>query len=70
VLRASRARFIAFFQSLSGEQWARAGIHPEKGDFTMTDALMQVSSHDLVHLEQIARILAARKEGTAPAQAG
>ena len=57
-LQLSRAAFIAFFKALSDEQWARAGVHPERGPFTMTDALMQVPAHDLDHLEQITRVLA------------
>ena len=57
-LSQSRRDFIAFFKALSEEQWARAGVHPEKGHFTLTDALMQVALHDLDHLEQITRVLA------------
>ena len=57
----SRQRFIEFFQNLSDEQWNRAGVHPEKGHFTLTDAVMQVGSHDITHLEQITRIMAAHR---------
>ncbi len=57
-LKESRARFSAFFADLTPQQWECAGVHPEKGTFTMTDALMQVSAHDLDHLEQITRVLA------------
>ncbi|MCB0042775.1 MAG: DinB family protein [Caldilinea sp.] len=56
-LQASRAAFIAFFESLDEVQWQRAGIHPERGRFTMDDALIQVGQHDAIHLEQITRIL-------------
>lgn len=56
-LQTSRRRFIALFKSLRGEQWERGGIHPERESFTMTDAVMQVSLHDIDHLEQIARVL-------------
>lgn len=56
-LQTSRRRFIAFFKSLSDEQWERGGIHPERKRFTMTDAVMQVGLHDIDHLEQIARVL-------------
>jgi len=58
----SRQRFVAFFKGLTEEQWARAGVHPERGHFTMTDAVMQVGLHDVTHLEQITRILAQQKE--------
>ena len=56
-LQASRARFAAFFEALTPAQWARGGVHPERDSFSMTDALMQVSAHDLDHLEQITRVL-------------
>ena len=56
-LKASRERFIDFFKSLSAQEWERAGVHPEQGEFTMTNAVMQVVSHDLDHLEQITRVL-------------
>ncbi len=53
----SRQRFIEFFTQLTPEQWQCAGTHPTRGHFTMTDALIQVSSHDAMHIEQITRIL-------------
>jgi hypothetical protein len=56
-LSESRREFGAFFSDLTESQWERAGVHPERGHFTMLDALMQVGSHDLTHLEQITRIL-------------
>lgn len=57
-LKASRQESIAFFASLTPSQWERAGVHPERDRFTMTDAVMQVGLHDLDHLEQITRVLA------------
>ena len=56
-LKASRQQFIAFFDSLTPQQWQRDGVHPERESFTMTDAAMQVGLHDLDHLEQITRVL-------------
>ena len=57
----SRARFVDFFRDLTDDQWSRAGIHPERGHFTLLDSLIQVGTHDVTHLEQITRILAERK---------
>ena len=57
VLVESRRQLVEFFEGLTPEQWARAGIHPERGHFTMTDAVMQVGIHDCGHIEQITRIL-------------
>lgn len=56
-LQESRPRFIAFFQALTPEQWEKAGTHPERGYFSLTDAAIQVGIHDVTHLEQITRIL-------------
>jgi hypothetical protein len=53
----SRQRTIAFFQVLTDEQWEKTGLHPERGFFTMDDAVMQIGLHDIDHLEQITRIL-------------
>lgn len=57
-LQAGRAAIVEFFKGLNDEQWALAGVHPERGHFTMTDAVMQVGLHESDHLEQITRILA------------
>ncbi|MEM7028167.1 MAG: DinB family protein [Chloroflexota bacterium] len=53
----SRTQFITFFQDLTPAEWNRTGNHPERGSFTMTDAVMQVGLHDADHAEQITRIL-------------
>ena len=55
--RASRFETVEFFKALNPEDWERAGIHPERGHFTLTDAVIQVGMHDNEHLEQITRIL-------------
>jgi hypothetical protein len=60
-LQDSRARFREFFKGLSEAQWQRSGIHLERGHFTMLDALVQVGTHDVTHLEQITRIIRERK---------
>ena len=57
----SRTRFREFFESLADDQWERAGNHPERGHFTLWDALMQVATHDMTHLEQLTRIIAEAK---------
>ncbi|MFN8512353.1 MAG: DinB family protein [Thermomicrobiales bacterium] len=56
----SREATQALFANLTPEQWERAGIHPESGYFTLTDAARQVGLHDLVHIEQILKILTGR----------
>lgn len=56
-LKQSRGQFREFFKGLTAEQWERTGIHPERGDWSMLDSLMQVGHHDVTHLEQIGKIL-------------
>lgn len=56
-LHESRQQTLALFETLTPEQWERAGVHPEYGEWTMTDALMQIGHHDVNHLEQMTRIL-------------
>jgi hypothetical protein len=56
----SRAATRALFANLTPEQWARGGIHPENGPFSLTDAAMQVGMHDLTHIEQVVKILTGR----------
>lgn len=53
----SRKQTFRFFRSLDDAGWERAGNHPERGHFSMTDAVLQVVLHDLDHIEQITRIL-------------
>lgn len=53
----SRKKTILFFTGLTADLWPRAGIHPERGHFTMLDAALQVGWHDMTHIEQITRIL-------------
>lgn len=53
----SRQQTIAFFEGLNEGDWARAGEHPSRGHFTLTDAALQVGAHDVNHLEQIMRVL-------------
>jgi len=57
-LQQSRQILVDFFSHLTSEQWERAGVHPERGHFTMTDAVMQIGLHEVNHIEQITRILA------------
>ena len=57
ILLEERRRFIALFESLRPEQFVRSGIHPENGRITVMDSLIQLTNHDVTHLDQIARCL-------------
>lgn len=60
-LSASRAEMVAFFESLSEEQLARTGVHPEYGAYTVMRSIAQVAAHDANHIEQITRIMLEKK---------
>lgn len=62
--RFSRSQTKDFFASLADEQWDNSGIHPERGEFSMTDAVIQVSHHDVSHIEQITRMLEQEAPGS------
>ncbi|MCA9913911.1 MAG: DinB family protein [Anaerolineae bacterium] len=57
-LRTSRDATLAVFESVAEDAWERVGIHPERGRFSLEDALLQVVTHDADHTEQITRVLA------------
>jgi hypothetical protein len=54
---AHRAEFNAWIATLLESDWGRVGIHPESGDITVLEQIVQASDHDTNHYEQIARIL-------------
>lgn len=60
--RALRARNLAMLESwhLTGEDLARTGTHPELGSVTLAQLLATWTVHDLGHVAQIVRAMAAR----------
>ncbi len=58
-----RERTIAFFTTLGEGDWSRPGRHPERQEFSLLAAIAQIVSHDLTHLEQLAKIRAAAALG-------
>lgn len=59
----SRKALQEHFTVLPTDMWERSGIHPEYGDYSMTDVALQVGWHDVNHLEQITRILNEKRTG-------
>jgi hypothetical protein len=59
LLDALHERWCILWDSLTDEQWARKGFHPENGDMTAEDILITYSDHCDAHWEQITRTLAA-----------
>lgn len=56
-LLAQRRSFVELLAGLTPEQLARTGVHPENGPISVFDAIVQLTHHDLTHLDQIARCL-------------
>ena len=52
-----RGSHVTLLEGLSPEAGQRAGVHPERGEETVTHMLRLYAGHDLAHLQQVARIL-------------
>jgi DinB superfamily len=59
--RMLREANLALLRSLSPEQWRQSGNHSERGPETVETIVKMFAGHDLNHLQQIERILAAKK---------
>lgn len=57
---AHRTQFIEWFETLPAERFARGGVHPENGAYTILEQAAQVVTHDIDHLEQLVRALQAQ----------
>jgi len=64
LVRRSNLRLL---RSLSNDDWARVGVHVERGEQTLADMVRLSAGHDLVHLNQIDRILG-HQPGTSSGQ--
>ena len=58
--RAIREANLALLNSLTPEQWKQYGMHSERGQETIEHIVRMFAGHDLNHLQQIERILAAK----------
>jgi hypothetical protein len=56
LLHALRASHVRLLRSLTPEQWAREGVHAERGPESVRMIAKLYAGHDLVHLNQIERI--------------
>lgn len=59
--RAVRDANLAFYKSLSQEQWKYFGLHAERGEESIGRIADMIAGHDINHISQIKRILAAKK---------
>jgi carbonic anhydrase/acetyltransferase-like protein (isoleucine patch superfamily) len=56
---AARVHALARLRGLGPESWARGGVHPRRGPYTVADLTRHWADHDLAHLRQVARALEA-----------
>ena len=68
LLLESRKALQTRFARMPVEEWVRSAVHPEYGEYTMTDLALQVGWHDATRIEQLTRILNTR-EGDGAARA-
>lgn len=54
-----RTANLAVWDSLDAAEWARTGIHPERGEQTVREIVTLLAGHDLVHIDQLRRGTAA-----------
>ena len=59
--RAAREANLALLKSLTPEQWKHHGMHSERGVETIEHVVAMMAGHDLNHLGQVERIVAAKK---------
>ena len=53
-----RDEYLAYLGTISDDTaWERAGRHPQYPPFSLNDQLFLICWHDMIHLEQITRIL-------------
>lgn len=54
---AARKALVKLLDDVTDEQWSRYGVHPNFGPITLLELLVFIVSHDVDHIEQIARTL-------------
>ena len=53
--RALRVANLRMFESLTPEEWARVGVHSERGDESARLTVELMAGHDRIHLDQFRR---------------
>jgi hypothetical protein len=56
---------LRMFDKLTPEQWQRGGVHVERGPMTVADLARQIAGHDINHVAQVEKILAASSKASA-----
>ena len=52
---------LRMFDKLTPEQWQKGGVHAERGPMTVADLARQIAGHDINHVAQVEKILAAEQ---------
>jgi hypothetical protein len=52
-----RAAYLAYLSGLTTQQWERTGVHPAYGPYTVLDAALRTTLHDVNHTEQVLKAL-------------
>jgi hypothetical protein len=58
--RGLREANVALLKSLSPDDWKKSAVHPERGEQTVRTIVEMTAGHDLNHISQIEKILAAK----------
>jgi hypothetical protein len=61
LFRVTREANLALLKSLAPEQWKHHGMHAERGEETVEHLVGLMAGHDLNHVQQMERILAAKR---------
>ena len=61
LFRAAREANLSLLKSLTPEQWNQHGMHAERGAETIEHLVGMMAGHDLNHLGQVERLVAAKK---------
>lgn len=57
LFRLLREGNLRMLRELTADEWARHGVHAERGKITMTDLARHMAGHDMNHVDQIRAIL-------------
>lgn len=57
-----RRRNLRLFAQLNESQWAKTGIHADRGSESVREVVAILAAHDLSHRQQITRILEAQRD--------
>jgi len=64
--RVLREANVALLESLTPEQWKHYGMHSQRGQETIELMVRMAAGHDINHLQQIERILPAKRKQAEP----